>query len=560
MKTQLLLFLSFILATPLLNAQNNLREVVAVVRPVYDENTIKFFNDFSKSLRRDGYTTAADLMKSYAEGGFGTGFVYTTDTEGKSYLITNRHVVNQAETADIEFLISGKTTQKYSKCQIIITHNALDIAIIALPSDFEKKGLPFSEIQPTDGLEVFTAGFPGLGKDPSWQLGKGIISNSDIYIDELIEDSATTIIQHTAQVDAGSSGGPLLIPNPGSLYRYEVIGINTWKASNRENVNFAIPISALTEYVRNLSDYSNINSQEALRKRVNELLSEADINYKKTLPYISYNYISTLSITSFYELVNHSSKEAEADIKKNFQNGFPIEGGRIALADAISKNLSGNNTSISSIQNFNQNGLPVKVILNQGGKEVESEWIIEQGEWRMSKISNLNTRKLEKGIATTFGYKNSIRLGTGIILNNDQFSQVYNFTYGRTIKTFVTYELNVDWSKEYVLKDEYSYEDTTCVSKNGLGLSFGMGGQLPIKAGPFYVIPFLKGWAGIEFLSEGGYTYGFSTGIEAAYKLKERTYILLGAAYKRRLIKNPLDDVPYYGPLQTIDIHVGITF
>lgn len=62
-----------------------------------------------------------------------------------------------------------------------------------------------------DGTEVWSAGFPGLGGKPMWQLGKGTITNASAKIKELIAPNISTIIQHSAEVDAGNSGGPLLL-------------------------------------------------------------------------------------------------------------------------------------------------------------------------------------------------------------------------------------------------------------------------------------------------------------------------------------------------------------
>src|SRR5665647_279991 len=84
------------------SAQNNsLRNVVAIVRPVYSESTTTFLNDFSKSLTEEGYDSAAVEIKSYAKGSsFGSGFAYTNPKDSQVYIITNRHVVTQAQSVN----------------------------------------------------------------------------------------------------------------------------------------------------------------------------------------------------------------------------------------------------------------------------------------------------------------------------------------------------------------------------------------------------------------------------------------------------------------------------
>lgn len=547
------------------SAQNNLRETIAVVRPEYDDATVSFLNDFSKSLARDGYYTASELLKSYAKGGFGTGFVYKDPETGKAYVVTNKHVVAQAEYMNVEFMLSGRTSEKYENCQIIAIHEELDIALIALPDDYETSSSLLISARPSkDGAEVFTAGFPGLGTKPSWQLGKGIISNSELYLEELTGNNKTYLIQHTAQVDAGSSGSPLLVKNDDKPFGYEVIGINTWKAVGRENANFAIPASSIISFLEDYLNGEDKSSLEALNKRVNDLISQEDIDYKKILPFISYGYTSKMSLTSFYELINAASKEAQDDIKNNFQNGSPIESIRIGLADAIAKNLSGKKVTIESIDNFITNGNQVRVVLKQNNKKITTEWVKEQNQWRISSVSNLNTRALEKGVSKTYGYKNSVRVGMELPVNNDQFARVYNFTFGRTIRTFMTYEVNVNLPTYYKIEyenynDATRKQDTIKVEQTGFGMDFSIGGQLPIKAGSFFIIPYLKGSWGVQFLEEGVSGFGLATGVELAYKLRKNCYVLVGGGYKLRYYSKNHDIRPY-DPLNAIDLHLGITF
>lgn len=71
----------------------NLRESVAIVRPKLSENTQTFLSDFSKSLRKDGFYSAADILENYGKGSFGTGFTYRNKQDNRLYIITNRHVV-----------------------------------------------------------------------------------------------------------------------------------------------------------------------------------------------------------------------------------------------------------------------------------------------------------------------------------------------------------------------------------------------------------------------------------------------------------------------------------
>jgi hypothetical protein len=57
---------------------------VAVVRPVHHQKTVDFLTSLSDSMKRDGYDEAAEMLKSYASGGYGSGFVYVAADGSKS--------------------------------------------------------------------------------------------------------------------------------------------------------------------------------------------------------------------------------------------------------------------------------------------------------------------------------------------------------------------------------------------------------------------------------------------------------------------------------------------
>ena len=166
MKKRTLLFLSILATISFTSTAENLRESIAIVRPNFSESTQTFLTDFSKSLRKDGFYAAADILQNYGKGSFGTGFAYRDKRDGRLYIIPNRHVVEQAETVDVEFSLPGN----------------FDVAFIALPEEVNIPTLDITDKSITDGTPVFSAGFPALGDKPSWQLGQGIVSNASAQI------------------------------------------------------------------------------------------------------------------------------------------------------------------------------------------------------------------------------------------------------------------------------------------------------------------------------------------------------------------------------------------
>lgn len=210
-----------------------LRHSVCVVEPEFSEADKTFMGDYAQFMARAGMRSAARTLTAYkSEGTFGSGVVVNHD--GKKYVLTNLHVVGYAEKATVVFQLHEKTV-RYEHCVVTGTAST-DLAAIALPSDCEMIALPVYAGEIEEDISIVAAGFPELADKPSWQLTRGIISNAHVDVDS--HEHASRIIQHTASIDPGSSGGPLLLKNKDG--KYEILGVNTWKAFYREGVGLAI--------------------------------------------------------------------------------------------------------------------------------------------------------------------------------------------------------------------------------------------------------------------------------------------------------------------------------
>ena len=177
--------------------------------------------------------SASQALTAYKnEGTFGSGVV--VEHGGKKYVLTNLHVIGYAERATIIFQLHDKTI-RYEHCEVADIGQT-DLAAIALPADCEIIALPLYAGEIEEDMSIVAAGFPELANKPSWQLTRGSISNARLDVDN--RERATRIIQHSASIDPGSSGGPLLLKNAEG--KYEILGINTWKAFYREGVGLAI--------------------------------------------------------------------------------------------------------------------------------------------------------------------------------------------------------------------------------------------------------------------------------------------------------------------------------
>jgi len=540
------LFFSFILLS--LNAQtNSLRNVVAVVRPVYSETTIDFLTKFSESLKSEGYETASSRIKSYTKGGFGSGFVYTNPQNGQNYVLTNRHVVVQAQSVNIEFMMEDQSVRAFNKCKIVAMDDDHDLALIALPIEAKfEKTVDISPTRPDDGVDVFTVGYPGLGSEPSWQFGKGIVSNSNLKIDEIMIGNVG-VIQHTAQVDPGSSGGPLLVRNSNSSRGYDVVGINTWKAQGRDNVNISIPSSVIIKFISDFLSTSNNYTKEKLEQRVKEFSNVTNDGFLKILPFISYDYIAHLTINSYLELFHATSDKVKEAVVKQFDNGYPIEGVRIVIADAIGKKLNSKKVSFSSIEGFSETE-PTIVNVNLADKNEKTEWVAQQGHWQITNIPSLKIEsEWKKGLSGDYGYGNSffVYSGSGFGVNSSSFE----ITYQGTIRTYYTYGAS--------LQTNTDLQNGTII----VGGNFTIGGQLPYRmTRNIYLVPFARGFAGMDLGFDGGFYGGIKLGAEFAYHIVKNCYFIVGAGIKPQMYLFTLDSgSPGTVQLATF-VHAAITF
>jgi S1-C subfamily serine protease len=163
----------------------------------------------------------------------GTGFLIAKN----GTLVTNFHVIKDAQQISVT-LQSGEV---YKAAYLIRTDEEKDFAILRI----EAADLPFVDLGNSDGSriaeEVMTIGTPeGLEQTVS----TGIVSGRRLM------PEGYALLQTTAPVSHGSSGGPLLNREG------KTIGIITSFLTEGQNLNFAIPIN----YVRGIVDSLALSS------------------------------------------------------------------------------------------------------------------------------------------------------------------------------------------------------------------------------------------------------------------------------------------------------------
>ena len=184
----------------------------------------------------------------------GTGFVYKK-TGGKGYIMTNNHVVDDANNVKIIYSNGTTTTadilgkETYSDIAVLTVKDDTVLSVVSL-GDSTKMRL---------GDTVFTIGSP-LGSEYSGTVTRGILSNKDRLVAVSLTSGSTSdwimkVLQTDAAINPGNSGGPLLNING------EVIGINSLKLVENEieGMGFAIPIEDAIYYAEILEKGEKIS-------------------------------------------------------------------------------------------------------------------------------------------------------------------------------------------------------------------------------------------------------------------------------------------------------------
>lgn len=174
---------------------------------------------------------AIDLLQPYRtpQQGVSCGSGFFISEEG--HLITNAHVVDQAKAVWIQIPSLGK---KILDVNVIGVSPDRDIALLKLSDESlkiiqgELGAVPYLSLGDSDLVrrsdDVLALGYP-LGQQ-SLKSTTGVISGRE-----------QNLIQMSAPINPGSSGGPLLNP------RSEVVGINTSGVVEAQNIGYAIPVN-----------------------------------------------------------------------------------------------------------------------------------------------------------------------------------------------------------------------------------------------------------------------------------------------------------------------------
>lgn len=238
---------------------------VAVITPLVDHKLNQFENKLNQIEHKLNDATAAPSKPKFEANFRATGFL----VDGKGYLITNAHVVENAKN----LIVENKKGEQFV-AEMIYSNSITDLAILKITdSSFNKvNDLPYTFTKTGAELAepIFTLGYPR----EEVVYGEGYLSAQSGYYGD------TTSYQISISANPGNSGGPVIDKNG------EVIGIISSKETNADGVVFAIKskniYSALKE-IKKEKDISiktpTVNTLKGL-DRVKQIKKLEDFVYK----------------------------------------------------------------------------------------------------------------------------------------------------------------------------------------------------------------------------------------------------------------------------------------
>lgn len=172
--------------------------------------------------------------------GAGSGVIVTPD----GYALTNDHVIAGQKQLRVRL-----TDGRQLPAAVVGEDASTDLALIRVSAS----GLPFASLGPSAPLRVgqlvVAIGNP-LGFSES--VSAGIVSAKSRGLRSVDGRLIDNIIQHTAALNPGNSGGPLLTA------AQEIVGINTAIIAGAQGIGFAVPSDTASWVVQELLQHGRV--------------------------------------------------------------------------------------------------------------------------------------------------------------------------------------------------------------------------------------------------------------------------------------------------------------
>jgi serine protease Do len=199
-------------------------------------------------------------------------------------------------------------------------------------------------------------------------------------------------IQHTAQIDPGNSGGPLLVQIQEVPTGYAVAGINTLSACFRQAANFSIPMDRVNAFLDSALGPKPEDERPRLDARLDTFIEGLNVPravYEHISDYLSNACTAENAEYALTEMLRKAARTVQNDIIRAFIYS-PVDGMSYAVAWTIENALRSRtgriSISVDQVVSNNKNGFTVTFQVNDG--TISSEWVNDYGIWRINSFGD----------------------------------------------------------------------------------------------------------------------------------------------------------------------------
>jgi len=233
-----------------------------------------------EAASESAYQKALDLSGSMSSG---SGFII--EKNGKKYVITNAHVVENASDDPESIYVFTVDRSKY-EVRLVGGDSFYDLAVLEFVDQpgKETSTIRFTKSEPRLGQKVFAIGNP-LGEYP-YTVTDGIISAKNRVRGGMTGKFG--FLQTTATIIWGNSGGPLVNESG------DVIGVNSQiafadlpdgSAILQQQINFALEANICTRLINDIINYDGRVARAYLGIEVTQSYEYFDLGYEDYIYY-----------------------------------------------------------------------------------------------------------------------------------------------------------------------------------------------------------------------------------------------------------------------------------